>query len=171
MAIEFKDSIGRWKTTGMFLEGSTNGYNQDAPYTMKSSDHKYKGKEYKSIHKIYVELEDPTEYRIATEYFGGWQHWKKICESPIMQPHIETMREELNVKLRAKGIAIVKNDATDAESKTAVQSAKWLSNRGWAEETEKKRGRPSKEEVEGEKRKIAQQAKEFEDDFARIKAH
>lgn len=104
----------------------------------------------------YLEAEDVTEYLFATEsdvLDGGkkgdkWKHWQMICKSPYCKNDIERWREELEIKLRAKALReIIKT----ARSEKGFQAQKYLADKGWSQ----KRGRPSKEEVEGERKKHA----------------
>ena len=115
-----------------------------------------------SIHTIYIELEDPTEYRIATEYFGGWEHWQKICRSTWFKPHLTLWREELEVKLRCEGI----KKQLQLAGKGNVNAAKWVAEKGWT--TKRKAGAPSKEETTRERKVQAKVADELEADYLRI---
>jgi len=136
----FKDAQGRWYTQALFLETSQYDTLGVAVYTFGDADREYKGKPLKCVRDLYLSCEDPTEYKVATKYFGGWKHWQRLCENKAIMKYIQELREELEVLLRSKGIrsmvasAVVDGNAT---------SAKWLSDRGWSK---RKAGAPSKEE-------------------------
>lgn len=152
------DSAGKPLTQSLFLE---NGYKDFAIYTLKDEDMDYKGKTLISIKKRYLEMEDTTEYLFATQYFLGWQHWKRICNNKLMKDTVAEWREELELRLRAKGI----KQAIDHAIGGNFQAAKWLSDRGW---DKRGAGRPSKEEVERETEVARKLNDEFSDDIARL---
>lgn len=66
---KMKDTQGRPLTQSLFLEPN---YNVDyAYYTMDDDDKNFKGKVYPSLKRLYLEMEDPTEYEFATTYLLG----------------------------------------------------------------------------------------------------
>lgn len=154
------DSMGRPLTQTLFLEV---GYSSEAVYTLKEIDHVYNGKCYPSIKRLYLEMEDPTEYDFAVTYFLGWKHWNRICANKLLLKHIEEWREELELKLRSRAIRQAMQAA--ASSGGNFQAAKWLADRGWAN---KGAGRPSKDEVEREARIREQIDDEFNGDVLRL---
>ena len=137
-------------TNALFKELNVNEP-EVAIYTLGSEDIEENGKKYISIRKQYLLLEDPTEYEIASRYFDSWTHWKKVRESSKIKPHVDEWREELEVKLRSKGVKGVYDKALDGD----YQASKWLAERGWSDKPARKRGAPSKEEVTSEARKAA----------------
>lgn len=157
---KFKDEKGRYISQGLFLE---NGYNTDlAVFTYDGQDKEYKGKTYPSLKRLYLEEGDPTEYNFANKYLFDWKHWKRLCNNRLISAHIEEWREELAIALRADGIASLIQSAGDGH----YQSAKFLADGGWDVAG---RGRPSKEEVEGELKRRADETSEFDDDFELLK--
>lgn len=150
----------RPRTVSLFLELH---YDENAIYSLKENhwNHETRGF-FPSIKRLYVEMEDPTEYEFANKYFLGWKHWQQICGSKIMMRYIEDWRAELEVKLRCQG---VKNMLETAKGGN-YQASKWLVDRGWAT---RQAGRPSKAEIEGEKAFQARVADEYAEDFKRLK--
>lgn len=130
------DTSNRPITQGLFLEM---GYSEFALYTLKDNDHVYKDKEYPSIKRIYLEMEDTTEYEFANMYFLGWKHWARICENKMIRVHIDEWREELELKLRARAI----KQMVDLANTGSYQASKWLADRGW---DVRAAGRPTKAE-------------------------
>lgn len=137
-------------TNALFKELNI-GEPEIAIYTTGSEDITEDGVTYISIRKQYLLLEDPTEYEIATKFFDSWAHWKKVRESARIKPLVDEWREELEVKLRSKGVKGVYSKALDGD----YQASKWLAEKGWVPVGTKKRGAPSKEEVVAEARKEA----------------
>ncbi len=76
---------------------------------------------------------------------------------------IKGWRDELDVRIKAKGIKAIILHSLDDDPK-GLQAAKYLVEKGYAP----KRGRPSKEEVERELKVDARAAKEHQTDLERI---
>lgn len=154
------DSQDRPLTQSLFLEV---GYDRDfALYTLKEVDHEFEGKVYPSIKRLYLEMEDPTEYEFANEYFLGWKHWMRICDNRILRAHILEWRDELEIKLRSRAVKAMIKSANEGN----YQASKWLVDRGW---NTRGAGRPSKSELEAEKKIAATINSEYGADIIRLK--
>ena len=152
------DSMGKMRTQSLFLEL---GYGDEAVFTLKDEDHELNGKKYVSLKRLYLETEDPTEYVFAKNHLLGWKHWQRMCENKIIAKHIQEWREELEVKLRSQAIL----DAIQEARKGHFQAAKWVADRGWST---RGAGRPTKAEVEHEKKVQARISDEYGDDVVRM---
>lgn len=152
------DSAGRPLTQSLFLEI---GYTDFALFTLKDEDHVYEGKTFFSLKKLYLEMEDPTEYAFANAYLLGWRHWKRLGENKVIRKHIDEWREELELKLRAKGASSIMKAAKDG----SFNAAKWLADKGWEMKTA---GRPSKSDIEREAKFAARVDDEFKADVVRL---
>lgn len=156
---KLQDIMGKPLTQSLFLEI---GYNTEfAVYTLKDDDHVYEGKIYPSLKKLYLEMEDPTEYEFATTYLLGWRHWKRLCENKAIRKFIDEWREELELKLRCRGVKATIESAANGN----FNAAKWLADRGWEL---RGAGRPSKEDVEREKKFQARASEEYSGDVVRL---
>jgi hypothetical protein len=151
------DQGGRPLTQSLFLEI---GYTDFAVFTLKDLDYSYKGKEYQSLKRLYLEYEDPTEYAFANEYLLGWSHWVRLCENKQIRKYIDEWREELELKLRARAVKEMIKAAPES-----YQAAKWLADRGWAT---RGAGRPTKADIEGEKKVQARIDAEYGEDVVRL---
>ena len=152
------DSTGRPMTQSLFLETQ---YSPFAVYSLKDDDHIYNGKTYPSIKKLYLEIADPTEYAFATEYLLGIKHWFRICDNKLMQKHVEEWRFELELKLRSQGVKKMIGAARGG----SLGAAKWLVDKGWSDRSA---GRPSKEELEKEKKIRMNISDEYSEDMKRL---
>lgn len=152
------DDSGRPLTQSLFLEI---GYTDFSVYTLKDHDHEHNGKLYPSLKRLYVEMEDPTEYEFASTYLLGWKHWQRICENKQIRKHIDEWREELEYKLRSKAVKYMLTSANAGN----YQAAKWFADKGWAQ---RGAGRPSKEELERHKAIESRMADEYSDDVVRL---
>jgi hypothetical protein len=156
---KLQDIMGKPLTQSLFLEI---GYNTEfAVYTLKDEDHVYEEKIYPSLKKLYLEMEDPTEYEFANTYLLGWRHWKRLCENKAIRKHIDEWREELELKLRCRGIKYTIKAASDGN----FNASKWLADRGWEQ---RGAGRPSKEEIDREKKFQARASEEYSGDVVRL---
>lgn len=153
----FKDEKGRYIVQGLFLEDR---YNTDlAVYTYDGEDKVYKGVVYPSLKKLYLEVGDPSEYMFASKYLFDWPHWQRLCKNSIVSKHVDEWREELTLSLKSEGVATLIDLAINDKS---YQAAKWLADEGFIKN---KRGRPTKEEVEGEAKRQATIEKEYSEEL------
>lgn len=155
------DVMGKFRTQSLFLEM---GYGDEAIFTFKDFDYEHGGKEYLSLKKMYLEMEDPTEYSFANHCLLGWRHWQRLCENKIIRKHIDEWREELEVKLRSKAVM----DAINLAGTGHFQAAKWVADRGWAT---RGAGRPTKAEIEHEKKVQSRIEEEYSGDVVRMFAN
>lgn len=148
-------------TQALFLEL---GYDvRWAMYTLKELDYTYKGKVYPSLKRLFLAMDDPTEYEFATKYLLSWNHWKRITENKQLAPYVAEWRDELELKLRSRAIRDIQ--ALCESENGNYQAAKFLADKGW---DKRQAGRPSKAERE-KQAAIAEHIKdEFESDVARM---
>ena len=160
----FKDTLGRWKTCALFEETCEDPAKYPPVYCLGDSD----TSSCVSLKRLYLELRDVTEYQFANMYLGGWDHWQRIVESYRLKPHIEAWRSELDLLLRTEYLAAIR-ELSGSETATGLAATKYLLETTTTFGGEKKkRGRPSKQEVEGELKQQARSAKEIAEDAKRI---
>lgn len=146
-------------TQSLFLEI---GYTSFAVYTLKDEDFEYKGAVYPSLKRLYLEMQDAGEYEFATTYLLGWNHWQRLCNNKTILKHIEEWRYELELKLRSEAIKMIRAKAV---TEKGINASKWLAERGW---DKRGAGRPTKSEIEHERKFQADVVNLFEDDLKRI---
>lgn len=153
-----KDPVsGNFLTQALFLEIF---YEPEvAIYSLSDYDKVYDGKLFPSIRKFYLAANDPTEWEFADKYFYNWDHWCRIKNNCLISRKAERWAEELEVKLRSQAVkrAIGMGDKN-------FNAAKWASDGGW----NTKRGRPSKAELEREKKIREKVSENLETDGDRI---
>jgi hypothetical protein len=160
---KFKDEHGRYIVQGLFLEDR---YNPDmAVFTFDGEDKEYKGKMFLSLKRLYLEHGDPMEYSFARKYLYDWNHWQRLTKNKVVRTHVDEWRKELELSLVSEGVAALIDLALNEKS---YQAAKYLADRGWDKNTV---GRPSKDAVEGELKRMAEAEKEFADDFKLLQFH
>lgn len=159
----FKDKLGRWRTQSLFYEFKKQGY--DPMFTTKDYDHKVDKIVYPSLKRIYLSYDHvpEKEYSFANEVLGGWQHWQLICENKLFKDEITQWRFELDLKIQEEAIKSLIL-ASKEEGAKGVAAAKYLADKSY----KGIRGRPSKAEVERERKVQASISKELEEDMERI---
>lgn len=150
---------------GLFWE-TTPSDKSSVLYTLKDSDHQG----YPSLYRLYMEIEDQTEYEFASAYLDGYEHWQMLCKCNWFKPYIQRWRNELELKLRARYLAKLMADAEDPTSKTQLISAKYIIEKGWEPKTAGKRGRPTKDEISTEAERIAMTELRIQEDFERLQS-
>ncbi len=135
-------------------------------YSLKKRDHKVGVTTYKSLHKIYLSMEDPTEYEFAMAVFGDYSVWENLCNLSWFKHHHAQMQKELVLKLKARTVKNMINDLN--EGKASYNAQKYLADAGYLEGNDKKRGRPSKDELNGALKQAAMDKADTEDDANRI---
>lgn len=160
--------MARLQTKALFFETTLPEYRieMEPEWTLKERDHLVDGKTYRSMKKIYLEMEDVTEYEFAMATLGSFTHWETLCKSPWFKEHIDQWRKELNLKLKAKAIKSIIQSATTSEN-LSFQAMKYLADNQYLDKGSK-RGRPSKEDIKAELKKEAEASRVFRDDAERI---
>ena len=113
---------------------------------------------------IYMDSNDPTEYDFAIKAFNSWNQWQKIKNNKAIKPYLEGWEEELEIKIRSKAMSSIVKEAVSGKS--SFNAAKFLATGEW--KRQHTRGRPSKIEIEKERKIQAKLAKEFDSDAERI---
>lgn len=153
----------------LFLETSyTQNDKSNIPYTLRDTDHP---EGYKSLYRLFIDHEDPTEIDFAETYLDGYAHWSRLCECLWFKEYVERWRHELDLKLKNKAISIVKDVARDNGHKNQFEAVKILLNAPWREKqvASKGRGRPTKAEVKGELKSRVDEEKALQEELKRVK--
>lgn len=160
---KFKNIMGTHLLQALFYEQAIDTDRPDVLYTLKLEDHEG----FPSLHRLYVELEDTSEYVFAKTYFDNWAHWKKLCACNWFKPYLEEMREELDLKLKQRALDRLKAIAEDPENKSHYLANKLIHEQGLSIKKDN-RGRPSKTSVVEEANKLFKTSEEVNEDHNRI---
>lgn len=148
-------------TQALFLEL---GYQPDvALYTLKEYDYQYQGKTYPSIKRLYLQMEDVTEYLFADTYFLSYKHWLRLCENKAIREHIDEWRSELELKLRATALKSIIDMSADDKG---FQAAKYIAEASWNKNAV---GRPKKDTSEQDQKIEMRLNEDFAEDVKRLK--
>lgn len=139
--------------------------NDNVCYTLKNYDHEG----YPSLHRLYMEIADPTEYRFALECFVDFNHWLKVRDASWFKPYLTKWRKELQTKIRSEALVQIKL-ASQNGGPIGFAASKFLLEKDWADKDHgnSKRGRPSKEEIKQAAFEIAEDKDQIEDDLKRL---
>lgn len=156
----YKDVMGRYLTQALFLECYTGNDRYEPVFTLK--EHDYKG--LPSIRRLFLECDDPTGYEFAIKYLGSYAHWKELCDCKWFLVELEKWKEEMEIRSRSRAIRKIK-EISETDTSAAYQAAKYVAEEGWKGS---KRGRPTKAEIEQQKKIEAGIKTEIEDDAERV---
>ena len=174
---KFRTSSNTRYLKGLFFE-QTLADKSSVVYTLKDWDHSVvrddAGGEattmvFPSLYRLYMEMEDLTEYEFANKYLDGWEHWEMLCGCEWFKPFVERWRKELTLKIQAQALRALRAESMSS-SKNAFAANKFLVDKGWVDKSEAtaKRGRPSKDEVKKAADAIASHERRLEEDFTRL---
>lgn len=141
---KFISENGVYRTQSLFIEYKRADSNiNHYPYTLKERDSKRTNAI--SMYRIYMEC--GTEYEAAIKLLNSWKHWEILCEAPCFKAHIKRWREEREIREAALGKSVLIKAAEEGNT-TAARALIDLSGK-------RKPGRPSKIEIESERKRQA----------------
>ena len=162
---KFKNANGLYYTKALFLEQAHTNQDRDLIlYTLHDED--YKG--YPSFYRLYMEVSDPTEYQFATQYLDGWGHWEDLCLCPWFKTYIERWRRELEVRIRSQALSRISSAASSSDNKSRIPANKYLLSGEWLPKG--RAGRPTKEMVQKETKRLAEVSRQIDEDLLRVEA-
>lgn len=132
-------------------------------YTLKDVDHQG----FPSLYRLYMELDDPTEWKVAQELMDGWEHWEILCNCTWFKPYIARWRKELELRMKSQALVRIKAEAKTG-SKESFGANKYLLEKGWEPKSGSSRGRPSKDEITKAANEIARADSQLSEDFKRL---
>ena len=153
-------------TRALFFE-ETLADKSSVVYTLKDVDHQG----FPSLYRLYMELDDPTEWEVSQKLVDGWGHWEMLCASEWFKPFIERWRKELELRMKSKALARIRAEAKSG-SKESFMANKYVLEKGWEpKESQTTRGRPSKDEIKKAANEIATNNTRLEEDFLRLQSN
>lgn len=164
VANPFRSSTNQRLLKGLFYE-QTLADKSSVVYTLKDKDHEG----YPSLYRLYMETNDPTEWKFANKYLDGWEHWEMLLACTWFKPYADRWRKELELRMKSESLARIMTEAKTA-SKESFQANRYLLEKGWEPKASSThgRGRPSKDEVAKAAKEIAQTNSRVLEDFQRL---
>jgi len=149
---------------GLFFE-TTGADKGTVLYTLKDVDHEG----YPSLYRLYMELDDPTEWEVAQQLMDGWEHWEMLTNCTWFKPTVERWRKELQLRMMSKALVRIKSEAKTG-SRESFGANKYLLEKGWVpkETTGHGRGRPTKDEIRKAADELARADNQLTEDYKRL---
>jgi hypothetical protein len=166
---KLRSSNGRRILRSIFYDAmsssASSGDTVEAFFTLKDHNVVRNDKTFWSLKNIYLNYDHIPgfEYEFAMDVFGDWDHWCLLADSEGIRDHVQSWRDELTVRLQAKAMKAMLKTAL-YEGAKGTPAAKFIADRGW----EVKRGRPSKAEVERERKIQAGISEDIAEDMLRL---
>lgn len=160
----FKNDVGAWLLQALFFETTLLANRQHVLFTLKDEDHNG----YRSLYRLYMEANDPTEYLFATTHLGGWAHWERLCDTDFFKPYVDRWRKELDLRFRAHALKNIHDIANSSSARDRLSANKIIVDGKWGKTEAKGRGRPSKEEIKKEAHRLAEEDRSLNADLERI---
>jgi hypothetical protein len=119
--------------------------------------------------KVFLETKDIYEYQAAIKLVGSWAEWNRLKrDSKLFQDSLAEWIVELKAILRSESFAHIV-ELSQKDNAQALAASRWLIEEVMEKPNGKKRGRPTKQAVAQEARRIAQSSKEEEEELKRIR--
>lgn len=158
---QFKASNGVYLTKQLFFEMSEPPRDY-ALYTFKHEDHTVDGRVYPSFRRLYLEINDETEFLVAQNLFGGWPHFKKLLQCSWFVDYLSEIREELRVRQACEHLMMLRE-----KSRSDTKVAQYLLDK-ILKEDKNAVGRPTKARIKEEAAKMFEIKADIDEDFKRI---
>lgn len=160
----FRIHTGQRLLRGLFFE--TTGMDKaGVVYTLKDRDHEG----FLSLYRLYMEMDDPTEYNFSVAHLDGWDHWETLCRCTWFKPYVKRWRAELEIRAKARALLNIRAIANNPDSKEHYQASKFILSTGWRDkQVGRGAGRPSKEDIQKEAHRLAEDSRSIEEDFQRV---
>lgn len=164
MSNKFKNESGVRLLRAIFYE-QTLSDKSSVLYTLKNEDHEG----FPSLYRLFMEsvLNDPTEYTFATTNLDSWEHWEELQECNWFKPYVSKWRREADVRRSALFLNQIQKIAK-AGSRESLAASRYLLEKGWVPKDKNTKGRPSKDEINQEARRLAELDGMTRDDAARL---
>ena len=161
---KFRSAINTRYLKGLFYE-QTGADKSSVVYTLKDIDHN----NYPSMYRLYMELDDPTEWKVATTLVDGWEHWEMLTSCSWFKPYVDRWRKELEVRMRSIALNRIKTESK-ISSKDSFMANKYILEKGWEpkETSTSKRGRPTNDEIKKAANEAASAEARLSADFSRM---
>lgn len=149
---------------GLFFE-TTLSDKSSVVYTLKDVDHEG----FPSFYRLFMEIDDPTEWEVAQQLVDGWEHWEMLCDCTWFKPYVARWRKELEIRYKSKALNKIRTEAK-LGTKESFGANKYLLEKGWEpkESSKNGRGRPTKDDIKKAATELAEADKQLLNDFERL---
>ena len=127
--------------------------------------HEPSDEEIDKLYPFFMSTLDPTEYKFAIKHVGSWELWQTMLKIPRVKTQVDKWRRELDVKIRSEALARIL-EASQGETRDALGANKYLLEANFL--GKEKVGRPSKEAIATEAKKIVARKEQIIEDQKRL---
>ena len=127
--------------------------------------HEPSDEEIANLYPKFMSTLDPTEYKFAIKHVGSWELWQTMLKIPRIKIQVDKWRRELDVKIRSEALARIL-EASQGETRDALGANRYLLEANFL--GKEKVGRPSKEAIATEAKKIVARNEQVEEDYKRL---
>lgn len=156
---------GQWHTVSLFADVFPDPEGRaDCPYwleTNKDNDDR------PVMRDFFVAYEDLTGHKVAMKLLGSQAHWDHLRNLKWFKEISDRWIVEVKASIRQKALDKI-TELMAGDGTLALSAAKVLLQETSTPDTKAKAGRPKKEAVQGEVKRLAKQAFEDDADFNRI---
>ena len=164
---KMKGNNGHWRTESLFVEMNRHEHKYPSIYSIKDDGNG----DYPSLYRLFLDEMDPTEYGFAEKYLGGWQHWEHLQSLEWFKPIVDRWRAELAKRIQHHLATEAQKIVADPNSSQSakLRAMKFIAAAEYEPPPHSGgKGRPSKEEVKGELKRMAKTISDFDTDFERL---
>ncbi len=165
--MNFRNTNGVHFTKALFYEKTQDKSN--VLYTLKDKDITIGNIIYPSLYRLYMEMEDITEFEFSKRYFENWQHWQTLCSLSWFSFRAERFRHDLELKLKSQALSFIIS-VSRSSNKDSYGAAKYILEKGYEKNkaSVSSVGRPSKELIHKQAKVLVDEISLIDADFDRI---
>ena len=164
--VNFRNSNGVHLTKALFYEKAS--VKTNVLYTLKDKDITIDSKAvFPSLYRLYMEMEDITEFNFAETYFENWEHWQLLCSLSWFSFRAERFRHDLELKLKSQALAHI-IAVSRSSNRDAYGASKYILEKGYEKKRASSVGRPSREQIHKEAKILVTENSLIDQDYARI---
>lgn len=168
---KLKGDGNQWLTRGLFADmirafkGPEISQEEiaNAPYWLDTNE---AGDSRPTMRVEYIKLGQLTGVKLYNKYFGGYPHFQRLMDAAWFRESFEAWQKELHADLKAKAFQVIQEIAEQGGAQ-GLAANKYIIE-ALDEPKTSGRGRPSKEEVQGELKKQIRIHSEQDDDAKRV---
>lgn len=173
---KYKGINGNWRTRSLFVDVgkvARGGDNEHDPanafYYLFDKDDEDQTDPRPHLKTLYLDLRDITGLKMAKQHLAGWAHFQALLKCTWFQPIWKEWQAEMAAQMKSEAMEVIKTIMAEGTTQSFA-AAKYIANEEYngKEGNTSKRGRPSKEEVEGELKKQVSKISKTEEDYNRM---
>jgi hypothetical protein len=127
---------------------------------------KYNKENIEELYKLYLEVDDPTEYSFVSRYIGTWNEWEELTNTIWFKPLITKWRKELETRIRSKALRALR-EVAKGDTRDAFIANKYLLD-NFCSTKDTKRGRPSRADINYETNRLVLEENRLTEDYKLI---